>query len=440
METSGPMTVARVLLRAVGVFVSLLLPLLADSPAPWDDRTYRKTFNQLMMDGRYVDAEANARSVLADAEARHGRESIEAALALEMLTEIYFYSDHVRDPEGEEIGQRMIAIKEKLLGPEHPQVAVSLRLFANLLATKADYERARPFYERSIAIYEKTPGMDPRREAYAYSDLGELLTKSGDFAEARLMLERALDVRLKYFPPDNLNTGSAFQTYAVLLREMGDYAKSREHFLRAIAIFEKKLGPDHVMSVECLSEFGALLNRMGRPGEAKPLLESALAIGEKAYGPTHIDLAFVLNNLAAASASLGETTRARGLYERAIAIATPVYGPNHPEVARILAGYAALLLRLGENRLALEAALRTERIGRDHLTSTIRTLPERQALRYAATRATAIDVLLRIAARDPSSRRSVFDALIRSRALVFDEMAARHRVRAQSNDPGIAHL
>jgi hypothetical protein len=35
-----------------------------------------------------------------------------------------------------------------------------------------------------------------------------------------------------------------------------------------------------------------------------------------------------------------------------------------------------------------------------------------------------MDVLLRIAARDPSARRSVFDALVRSRALVFDEPPA----------------
>jgi CHAT domain-containing protein/Tfp pilus assembly protein PilF len=439
MEANGPATVARVLLRA-GILVSLFVPLLADSPAPWADRAYRKTFDQLMTDGRYVEAEANARSVLADAEARHGRESIETALALEMLTEVYFQGDHVRDPEGEEIGLRVIAIKQQLLGAEHPQVAVSMRLFANLLSTKADYERARPFYERAIAIYEKTPGADPRREAYAYTDFGEMLTKSGDFAGARSMLERALTIQERYFAPDNLNTAGALVTYAVLLREMGDYSKSRDCFQRASNIYDKRLGPGHVMSVESLSEFGALLNRMGRAGEAKPLLETALAIAEKTYGPTHIDLAFVLNNLAAASASLGETTRARGLYERAIAIATPVYGTNHPDVARILAGYAALLLRLGENRLALDAALRTEQIGRDHLTATIRTLPERQALRYAATRATAIDVLLRIAAHDPSSRRSVFDALVRSRALVFDEMAARHRVMAQSNDPEIAHL
>src|SRR5205807_5716266 len=104
-------------------------------------------------DGKYVEAEANARAVLAEAETRYGRESIMAALAWEMLTEVYFYGDHVRDPEGEETGLRAVTIKEKVLGPDHPQVAVSLRLLGHLLSTQGDYERARKYYERAVAIH-----------------------------------------------------------------------------------------------------------------------------------------------------------------------------------------------------------------------------------------------------------------------------------------------
>src|SRR5205085_9218880 len=127
---------------------------------PWVKGSYRKTFNQLMTEGKYVEAEANARAVLADAEVRYGRESIMAALAWEMLTEVYYYGDHLRDPEAEQTGIRAVAIKEKVLGPDHPQVAVSLRLLGNLLSTQGDYERARKSYERAVAIHEKTAGQD----------------------------------------------------------------------------------------------------------------------------------------------------------------------------------------------------------------------------------------------------------------------------------------
>jgi CHAT domain-containing protein/Tfp pilus assembly protein PilF len=407
---------------------------------PWVKGSYRKTFNQLMTEGKYVEAEANARAVLADSEARYGRQSIMAALAWEMLTEVYYYGDHLRDPEAEQTGIHAVAIKEKVLGPDHPQVAVSLRLLGNLLSTQGDYERARKYYERAVAIHEKTAGQDPHQEVDVFQAFGTLLQTLGDFEAARSAYERAISIRAKYLPTDSLSAAMMWSNYAVLLREMGDYERARTHFLRAVAIFEQKKGPDHVIITECLSELGALLNKMNRAAEAKPLLERTLAIEEKAYGPVHVDIAFVLENLAAACASLGEFPRARALYERAIAIVTPVYGPSHPDVARILSGYAALLLRMGENRLALEAALRTEQIARDHLASTIRTQPERLALHYAATRANAIDVLVHLALADPAARRPVFDALIRSRALVFDEMAARHRLTARTSDATTAAL
>lgn len=431
-------------MRSTPVVVCLLYLLSAaasraDTP-PWADLSYRKTFNQLLTDGKYIEAEENARVVLSEAESRYGPESIQAALALNMLTEVYFYSDHVRDAEAETDILRAIAIMEKQLGPEHFRVGVSLRLFAVLLNIKGDYERSRKMYERAVQIHDKTAGQDPREEAYVLQNFASLLTKTGDFSAARSSFERALAIREKYFPPDTLNTAMLLSDFAGLLRETGEYDKARAHFMRAVDIFEKKLGPDHVMMTECLNEFGALLNKMGRPAEAKPVLERTLAIEEKAYGPDHIDIAFVLNNLAASYNALGDRQRARSTYERAIAIATPVYGPSHPEVARILSGYASVLAHLGENRLALQAALRTEQIGRDHLSATIRTLPERQALHYAATRSTAVDVLVQLALRDPAARRPVFDALVRSRALVFDEMAARHRLMGQTNDAEVTRL
>src|SRR5262245_50117825 len=77
----------------------------ADLP-PWEDLTYRKEVNQLMTDGRLAEAAASARAILAKAEKDHGPDSIQTALALDVLTELYFYSDYVRDPEAEQIAAR----------------------------------------------------------------------------------------------------------------------------------------------------------------------------------------------------------------------------------------------------------------------------------------------------------------------------------------------
>jgi tetratricopeptide (TPR) repeat protein len=55
---------------------------------------------------------------------------------------------------------RALAIREKALGPEHPDVAVSLNNMASLYYVQGQYAKAGLLYQRALAIYEKTLGSD----------------------------------------------------------------------------------------------------------------------------------------------------------------------------------------------------------------------------------------------------------------------------------------
>jgi tetratricopeptide (TPR) repeat protein len=54
--------------------------------------------------------------------------------------------------------QRSLAIREKTLEPEHPDVAASLGNLASLYRSQGKYAEAEPLYQRSLAISEKTLG------------------------------------------------------------------------------------------------------------------------------------------------------------------------------------------------------------------------------------------------------------------------------------------
>src|SRR5207237_1006965 len=94
----------------------------------------------------------------------------------------------------------------------------------------------------------------------------------------------------------------------------------------------------------------------------------------------------------------------------------------------------------GSYQPALTAALQAEQVGRDHLRNTIRYLPERQALAYAASRPKGLDLAISIAAVGslPAANAS-YDAVIRSRGVILDEFAARARTSAIA-DPDVAAL
>lgn len=51
-----------------------------------------------------------------------------------------------------------LAIREKTLGPEHPDTALTLNNLAMLYSNQGKYEEAVPLYQRALAISEKALG------------------------------------------------------------------------------------------------------------------------------------------------------------------------------------------------------------------------------------------------------------------------------------------
>ena len=69
---------------------------------------------------------------------------------------------------------RALAISEKVLGPEHPQVALSLNNLARLYWAKGDYVRAGPLFERALANRDKVHGPEPPVGPSTLNNVGAL--------------------------------------------------------------------------------------------------------------------------------------------------------------------------------------------------------------------------------------------------------------------------
>jgi len=113
---------------------------------------------ELIEDGRYAEAEAQARPLLAASEFAHGADSLQAAEVLELLVEALWRGGKAEDPESRALAERALAIQEKALGPDHADVSPSLNNLAILLYLRGDYAGAKPLYERALAIDEKALG------------------------------------------------------------------------------------------------------------------------------------------------------------------------------------------------------------------------------------------------------------------------------------------
>lgn len=267
--------------------------------------------------------------------------------------------------------ERALAIREKVLGAEHPSTAQSLNNLGYLLQVRGDYERARSYLDRALVIREKVLGAEHPDTALSLNNLGNLLQTIGDYAGAKSYLERALSIWEKVLGPEHPDTAFSLNNLGHLLDCMGDYTAARPYYERALVIREKVLGPEHPSTAASLNNLGLLLQATGDNAGALTYVERALNIQEKVLGPEHPNIASSLNNLGGLLQTIGDYAGARPHYERALAIREKVLGPTHPNTASTLNNLAVLCYYQGDYQEAARLmrralAISEQRLGPQH--------------------------------------------------------------------------
>ncbi|MGH9902779.1 MAG: tetratricopeptide repeat protein, partial [Pyrinomonadaceae bacterium] len=102
------------------------------------------------------------------------------------------------------LAERVVAIREKELGADHPDFGMALFALANQYSDKGDYATAEPLYRRALAIREKALGKVHLGTTPVLNNLGNLYKDKGDYVTAELLYQRAFDIRERSLEPDHL--------------------------------------------------------------------------------------------------------------------------------------------------------------------------------------------------------------------------------------------
>ncbi len=171
------------LLRAVG-----MLEASVREPHPALGDTLASLAGQAARERDLVGAVAYGERALANLEPTVGRETQSVALvynnhalALELLG---------RHAEAVDAMRRSIEIKQRVLPADHPDLALSLSNFAELIAADGDDEQVRALFERALAIRESN--RNAPRLATLRADFAMWLATHGDPARARVLAEQVL--------------------------------------------------------------------------------------------------------------------------------------------------------------------------------------------------------------------------------------------------------
>ena len=340
-----------------------------------------------------------------------------------------------------ELYERSIEILERVLGAENPSVASIVHNLAIVLKNQGDYARALSLYERSIRLGTAVWGEKHPFLARFYNNFAEFYRTMGDYESAQRLFEQSLEIAEATGGPDSPEAAAVLNNLGNVLTDTGHPERAREYLERALKIRERAFGPESRQVARVLKTMAYANLRAGEFERAEPQFQRALVIFEAVFGEVHHEVADVLEDLGKLYRQTGKQDKAQANFERAREIYETVFGPHHPRLAGCLRLLAAVELDRGDTQAALEHALRADEIGREHLQLTARVLPERQALVYALARPAGQDLALSVLAGKkqlrPDDVASTWNALIRSRALVLDEMRVRRQAMAQAEEPAL---
>ena len=158
--------------------------------------------------------------------------------------------------------------------------AAALNNLAVLYRAQGRYAEAEPLYKRALAIREKALGPDHPDVGHLAQQPGRALSqaRAATPRPSRSTSARSPSARRRWAPTTPMSA-TALNNLAVLYRDQGRYAEAEPLYKRALAIREKALGPDH-------PDVGTVAQQPGRALQAPgPLRRGRAALQARARHP-----------------------------------------------------------------------------------------------------------------------------------------------------------
>lgn len=313
--------------------------------------------------------------------------------------------------EAEQWNLEAKSIREKVLGKEDPDYALTLNNTAEMYRSMGEYEKAEPLYGEAINIWLKVDdrsnyAMTTFNYANYYVDMGQyemaqklyveakniwaitlgktdpkylsslnnlaaLYYKMGNYAQAEPLYLEAKTTWGEKLRMKNAYYAGIVTNLAALYSAIDQYEKAEPLFLEAKAIYEKAPGKQPVEYAFCLTNFAMLYFSTEQFDKAELLYLESKSILERYLGKEHLYYIVNLNNLAALYKETGKDKKAETLYLQAVDLLAKKPGKEHPVYATAILNLAMLYYEIGKFKkaepLCLEAkSIREETLGKEH--------------------------------------------------------------------------
>ena len=195
---------------------------------------------------------------------------------------------------------KALVIREKLLGTEHPDTAESYnnvgmvyhshgkKTDSQILECRSkNYSKALDYYFKALAIREKVLGLEHPDTASCYNNIGGIYRHQKKYTEALRYYFKTLDICIKEFGLEHPHTAGTYNNIGHVLFDQKKYAEAMKNFFKALDVDKKMLGIRHPAVATIYKNIGQCYANLGNRSEAIRLYSLALDIFKKTLGDNH---------------------------------------------------------------------------------------------------------------------------------------------------------
>ena len=165
------------------------------------------------------------------------------------------------------------------VGRDHPEKASLLLNYGSILRNLGKLEEAEAAFEEAKAIETRILGADHPTIAMTVTHLAEVARDRKDYATSVRLYREAVD-RIVRLDPENVGVAIMSGLLANVMRENGDYAEAEKMYLSSIAHMKRHMPPTHVRIGRSYLGLGTTYRMMKRyPAAEAALLEARAILG-----------------------------------------------------------------------------------------------------------------------------------------------------------------
>jgi CHAT domain-containing protein/tetratricopeptide (TPR) repeat protein len=241
-----------------------------------------------MFEGRLADAESHLSRAVGIMEKNFGNDGPAFGAMLNKLGELYIREGRYSDAEA--TLKRALAILQNAPDAEN-FIAATLNNLAALYEKQERVAEALPLMEQATILRERLLGPEDPEVATSSDNLGVLYLERGDYERAEALLKRALAIREKALGPEHPDVARSLNNLATLYSRLRRLEEGEAVTKHALSILEKNLPPGHPDFATVLNNLAGLYEAESRFREADAIYGEVLAMREKALPAGHPEIA-----------------------------------------------------------------------------------------------------------------------------------------------------